>query len=279
VGEGRQGRPRRRQAAPARRGAGRLREFTIEALLQNIITNDWGRKRGTGASIIHAKKFVAFVGPALSPKDALTQVDVDEFFADIIETRQPSRLHRQPLLLRRRQALEEGVSLGLIDRKPELPFEKEGEARLRWFTEDEEAMIVRDAPLLGQGSPRRLVHRPRRHRGSHLDRTRPPQVARRERLAAHGDVLGHEERRQPLRPAHRPRLGGDPAPAPSARTARSPASTRPTPSASSAASASSSRSLRTPCGTPPGTPSPPGSCSAASRSTRSRSSWATAPSR
>jgi integrase len=129
-------------------------QSTIEALLQNIITNDWGRKRGTGASIIHAKKFVAFVGPALSPKDALTQVNVDEFFADLIETRQPSGGTVNRYCSAVGKLSKKAYALGLIDRKPELPYEKEGEARLRWFTDDEEAMIVRT--LLSWGKDRHV---------------------------------------------------------------------------------------------------------------------------
>jgi integrase len=120
----------------------RTSESSIGGLVEHVIKTHWARKSGSSASIRHAQLFAEFCGPAVSIPTALSQASVDEFFAHIIEERSPSGSTVNRYCSAVGVLAKKAFSLGAIARKPELPFEKEGEARLRWFSEEEEGTIL-----------------------------------------------------------------------------------------------------------------------------------------
>jgi integrase len=120
----------------------RTSESSIGGLAEHVIKTHWSRKAGSSASIRHAQLFAEFCGPAVSILTALSQASVDEFFAHIIEERSPSGSTVNRYCSAVGVLAKKAFALGAIPRKPELPFEKEGEARLRWFSEAEEETIL-----------------------------------------------------------------------------------------------------------------------------------------
>jgi hypothetical protein len=58
---------------------------TIQGLLDVVIKTDWAHKAGSRNSIDQARKFVAYVGPEIAPRDALTIANVDEFISSMMD--------------------------------------------------------------------------------------------------------------------------------------------------------------------------------------------------
>ncbi len=111
---------------------------TMRDLLDTIIKLDWSRKKGTKNSIRHAELFLKFVGPALSPAEALTQQNVDRFVAKLIEA-------RSAIAKMDKKAFETDAK----DKRVVLPWEREAEGRLRYFSDEEEALIMQTLLLWG----------------------------------------------------------------------------------------------------------------------------------
>lgn len=120
---------------------------TIEGLLNVIIATDWGRKRGCEASITYARMFVAFVGPALAPSAALTQENVDAWITSRIQGRAISGSTVNRHLSAVNKLVKKAIAAGLVPRRLELPYEEEGDARIRWFSDEEEALILQTLRL------------------------------------------------------------------------------------------------------------------------------------
>jgi integrase len=121
---------------------------TVRDLLDTIIQLDWSRKRGSQNSIRHAEKFVAFVGPALTPAEALTQSNVDRYLAKLIEQRKSgSTINRYLSAIAKMD--RKAVATGAKPARVVLPWEREAEGRLRYFTDDEEALILQTLLLWG----------------------------------------------------------------------------------------------------------------------------------
>lgn len=120
---------------------------TVASLLETVIKTEWRNKSGCVHSIRNATRFVAHVGPALSPKAALTQANVDEFVAHIVDERQVSGSTVNRYLSAVSVLGKKAYAYGLIDRRLDLPWQKEGESRLRWYSDEEEALILQTLRL------------------------------------------------------------------------------------------------------------------------------------
>lgn len=124
-------------------------ETTMQDVLDSVVKLDWARKRGSKGSIVNAQRFVNFVGPHVSPEYGFSQENMDAFFEDLIErNRSGSTLNRYCSAISKLQkralktrSLREGV---------ELPWSKEGVSRLRYFSEEEEALVLQTLKLWSQ---------------------------------------------------------------------------------------------------------------------------------
>lgn len=129
-------------------GAGAKPHSTMRDLLETIVTLDWGRKKGTKNSIRHAEIFLEFVGPNLSPEQALTQDNVDKFLCSLIKQNlSGSTINRYLSALSKmeKKALETGAKTKPV----KLKWEREGQNRLRYFSKDEEALILQTLAVWG----------------------------------------------------------------------------------------------------------------------------------
>jgi integrase len=135
-------------AGPARGTTSR----TLGGFVDMMLTTHWARQTDSRASAQHARIFKRMIGPSVPVAEALTQGSIDEWFADMIEERSPSgsTVNRYASMVS--VLVNKAYALGMIDRKPTLPREREGEARLRWFDDHEEAELV--SLLTEWGKPR-----------------------------------------------------------------------------------------------------------------------------
>lgn len=116
---------------------------TIQRLLDVIVATDWGRKPGCSHQVVNAQRFVDFVGPALAPEDALTQENLDAWLTDdLIGKRRLSGGTINRHLSAVSKLTKKALAAGLIPRRLEMPWEREGEARLRFYSDQEEALIL-----------------------------------------------------------------------------------------------------------------------------------------
>jgi integrase len=120
---------------------------TMQKLLDVVIATDWGRKRGCAGQISHAQRFVDFVGASLAPASALTQERVDAFITEELLPRHLSEATGNRYLSAISKLSTKAEAVGLIPRKLRMVWGKEGEARLRWFSDEEEALILQTLRL------------------------------------------------------------------------------------------------------------------------------------
>lgn len=114
---------------------------TMQKLLDVVVATDWGRKRGCQGQISHAQKFVDYVGGHTPPATALTQERVDGFITDALLPRKLSGSTVNRYLSSVSKMATKALTAGIIPRALVMPWGKEGEARIRWFSDEEEALI------------------------------------------------------------------------------------------------------------------------------------------
>jgi integrase len=113
---------------------------TLGGLVDIVTTTRWN-KPGAHQMVSCSKRFVAFTGAAVSPADAFAQANVDGFLAHVAEVHQigPTTMnkHRSALSVLMKRAM----SAGVLTIKPDLQWTKDGQSRIRYFSEGEEKLV------------------------------------------------------------------------------------------------------------------------------------------
>lgn len=119
---------------------------TIERFVRDVETEKWA---GDGAHQMRscARRFVAYVGPKLSVAEALTQEHVSSWIVTEARERQLSPNTVNKHLSAVSVLTKRAIASGLIPRKLDLSWRRESEPRLRWFSEEEEALILQTLRL------------------------------------------------------------------------------------------------------------------------------------
>lgn len=140
-------------AGPRESRAGRSIN-TIDALVRRVEAVRWASQK-SGAMVMTAKAFVRWVGPATPPAEALETSQVHEYVEFLRDgERSGSTINRHLAALS--SLAKAAKKLNLIEELPDLPRQKEGEGRIRWFTEEEEADIFNTLLLWGEVAYRDL---------------------------------------------------------------------------------------------------------------------------
>lgn len=124
------------------RGATHAQGYATLGGLFDIVRASRWQKPGAHQMVSSAKRFVEFVGREASPAEAFAQASVDAFLADLVDTRQITETtvnkHRSAINVLCKRAL----AAGEVSRRPDLNWAKERKGRIRWYNEEEDALIA-----------------------------------------------------------------------------------------------------------------------------------------
>ncbi len=98
----------------------------------------------------NAELFAEFAGPLLPAEAALEPSKIHEYVEYLTDERGVSGSTVNRHLSAISRLAKVAVSLRLIDQRPELPWQKAGEGRIRWFTHEEEEAILKTLQGWGQ---------------------------------------------------------------------------------------------------------------------------------
>lgn len=113
---------------------------TIEGLVNHVVKVRWASMKSR-VSEETARLYVRWTGPLTHTVDALSANSIHDYVAHLRDTgRSGSTINRHLAAISR--LMHTAISLNLIARKVELPRQREGEGRIRWFTEEEEAALL-----------------------------------------------------------------------------------------------------------------------------------------
>jgi integrase len=119
---------------------------TLGAVFRSADRLHWSRlNSGKNKSPICAGIFVRWAGPKMMPSEAFAQAKIDAFFEYLIVTRKCSN----STLNHYRSALSVLMRYAGLKEEPTLPWYKPGQGRKRFFTDDEEALILQTWSLWG----------------------------------------------------------------------------------------------------------------------------------
>lgn len=127
----------------------------IQELHAHVVKIRWASMR-SDKSERNSLQFVQWVGPLVSVKEALAPVTIHDFVEHLQDEHQSSSGTINRKLASISRLAKTARSLSLIDSIPELPWQKEGQGRIRWFTPEEEAQILRLLALWGEEEERDL---------------------------------------------------------------------------------------------------------------------------
>jgi integrase len=137
---------KRGKPIPAARSVSQAQGYATLGGLVGIVTSTRWNKPGAHQMVSCAKRFVAFTGANVTPAEAFTQTNVDAFLAHIAANPYRGEQVSDATMNKHRSALsvlmKRAMSAGTLTRKPDLEWSKEGEARIRYYTDDEEALII-----------------------------------------------------------------------------------------------------------------------------------------
>ncbi|UJX45736.1 site-specific integrase [Xanthobacter sp. YC-JY1] len=128
---------------------------TIRGLFDHVVKIRWSNMK-SGASTLSARLFVDWVGPETDIAEALSATSIHEYVEHLQDERQLSGSTINRRLAAVSRLAKAAVSLGRIAKTPELPWQKEGESRIRWFTPEEEEQILLTLRLWGCHAERDL---------------------------------------------------------------------------------------------------------------------------
>jgi len=115
---------------------------TIEALVEHVNRVRWASHKAGFTALKNGELFAAWIGPKLSPAEALTTANVERYmlFRQSEKVNAPGTINRHlstlSVLAKSARALNLGV--GAIA----FPWQKEGRGRLRFYAPEEEAEIL-----------------------------------------------------------------------------------------------------------------------------------------
>jgi site-specific recombinase XerD len=119
---------------------------TIATFVAGIETERWASE-GSHQMRSCARRFVDHVGPALTVPEALTQDNVSAWVVKEARERKLSSATINKHLSAVSVLVKRAIASGLIPRKLDLSWRREDEARLRWFSEEEEALVLQTLRL------------------------------------------------------------------------------------------------------------------------------------
>ena len=149
----RPGHPLRRQPAhklgkplpPAHGGesahhVGRIHD--MKGLVEHCMDIRWGNQRSAHEARQNAECFMNWIGPKVAPREALTMANVHAYVKYRISEKRNVGKTVNRHLSNVSVLCETARDLKLIPEKLELPWQKEGKGRVRFYTQDEERMLL-----------------------------------------------------------------------------------------------------------------------------------------
>lgn len=120
---------------------------TLQNVFRRTKAYHWDRLRGSQGTIVNAETFVKWSGAAIDPKDAFSQGKIEEFVIYLMEERRVSNTTINKYMSAIRKMADTCKDALLI--MPELPFFKIGQGRIRFFSNEEEGLIIQTLSLWG----------------------------------------------------------------------------------------------------------------------------------
>lgn len=121
---------------------------SISTLVDRVNAVRWASQK-SGTMLRTVQVFVRWVGPAIPPSEALTTQEIYDYISHLRDNeRSGSTINRHLAAIS--CLAKTAMKLELIDKLPDMPRQKEGEGRIRWFTDEEEADILTTLRLWGQ---------------------------------------------------------------------------------------------------------------------------------
>lgn len=128
---------------------------TIQDLYDHVVKIRWSNMKTTSSAEC-AQLFVTWVGPATDLAEALSATSIHEYVEHLQDERRVSGGTINRRLAAVSRLAKAAVSLDRIPKVPEMPWQREGEHRIRWFTPEEEEQILLTLRLWGQHAERDL---------------------------------------------------------------------------------------------------------------------------
>lgn len=128
---------------------------TIVDLTRHVNRIRWGSQKSE-AEHNNCLRFVKWVGPLTPVAEALEQTKVYDYIEHLTD-----ELNLSGSTINRRLSpisclAKAAVPLRLIEAKPDIPRQREGQGRIRWYTDEEEATILKTLALWGEHEERDL---------------------------------------------------------------------------------------------------------------------------
>lgn len=128
---------------------------TIGGLFDHVVKIRWASMKSQ-ASAMTGSLFVSWAGPLTRVDDALSASSIHDYVAHLQDERQVSGSTINRRLASVSRLAKAAVSLGLLEKAAELPRQREGEGRIRWFSIEEEEAILFTLDQWGQHEERDL---------------------------------------------------------------------------------------------------------------------------
>jgi site-specific recombinase XerD len=130
-------------------------EKVLDDILKHCSDVHWASKKSARSLVRSARLYVAHTGPKVSLIDGLSTASVAAYVSHLRSSgRSGGTINRH--LSGVSVMAKHAVSLGWLQAPPMLPWQKEGQGRLRFFTRSEEDLILTTLHLWGQARVRAL---------------------------------------------------------------------------------------------------------------------------
>lgn len=131
---------------PENFGKGVGDKSTLDAVYKSARKLHWDMKSGSGSSVKNARVFVEWAGANLSPAEVFTESRVAEYVEHLVDIRQVTNA----TINRHMAAISVLQRFAKINPPVALPRYDEGKGRIRFFSDDEEALIFQTWLLWGK---------------------------------------------------------------------------------------------------------------------------------
>lgn len=128
---------------------------TIKGLIDHVEKVRWASMKST-ASVEAARLFEIWTGPQMATREALTPLTIGEYVEHLREERGCSGSTINRRLASVSALMKAAAELRIIEGTFRLPKQREGEGRIRWFTDEEEEAILSTLRVWGEHMERDL---------------------------------------------------------------------------------------------------------------------------
>jgi integrase len=140
---------------PSSSPANAAKAMTIDDLVRHVEQVHWSSRKSRVSLTRNAAMFAEYCGPKLPAAECMTYAVVSEYVTHLQgKSVGGSTINRYLSAISKLS--DYAVALGLIPGRILLPWQKEGEGRVRWFTEAEEAAILATTGAWGYAAMRDL---------------------------------------------------------------------------------------------------------------------------